>query len=166
MSFVSPAQHRGVTLIELMIVVAVIAILGTVAYPSYMSYVQRGYIGGATSQLSQLAYLLEQYFQDNKTYSSQTASCGSATGSVYVTAGSSYPSATNFTFSCTNSVTAGGGVSTGSDKFTISAQGTGPMSQYGFSIDSLGNRYTTAFPGYPTAGTLPRACWMLKAGDC
>lgn len=136
-----------------MIVVAIIGILAMVAYPNYVSYVQRGYIGGATSQLVQLGTQLEQYFQDNRGYGGLPSSCGGSGGMVYINGTMTYSSVPDFSFTCA-----------GTDStFTITAQGTGGMSTYAFTLDEQGNRKTTAFPG---ASSLPRSCWLLKVGDC
>lgn len=47
--------HRGVTLIELMIVIAVVAILASVAYPSYTEYIVRSNRSAAQSFLYTVA---------------------------------------------------------------------------------------------------------------
>jgi len=70
--------QRGFTLIELMIVVAIIAILSTIAYPAYTDYITRGKITEATSALASKRILMEQFFQDNRTYASAPA-CNSDT---------------------------------------------------------------------------------------
>ena len=63
------ARHaRGVTLIELMIVVVIIGILGAIAYPSYQRYVARTHRGAAAACLSQFAQGMERYYTTNLSY--------------------------------------------------------------------------------------------------
>lgn len=54
------AQHRGFTLIELMIVVAVVAILGAIAMPSYSEHIRRGHRADARAGLLQAQQWLER----------------------------------------------------------------------------------------------------------
>ena len=61
-------SNSGFTLIEVMITVAIVAILGAIAVPSYNEYVQRARITEATSALSDMRNKMEQYFQDNRTW--------------------------------------------------------------------------------------------------
>jgi len=63
-------QTAGFTLIELMIVVTVLAILGAIAYPNYRNYVIRSARSEAKAALVTLAAKQEQYFQNNKSYTS------------------------------------------------------------------------------------------------
>ena len=58
----------GVTLMELLIVVAIVGILGALAYPSYRQYIIRSNRAIAKSALLQVADRQEQYFADNKSY--------------------------------------------------------------------------------------------------
>lgn len=61
-------KQRGVTLIELMIVIVVIGILAAVAYPSYTKQVQRTKRAECAGGLVQLANAMERYFSQNNSY--------------------------------------------------------------------------------------------------
>ena len=61
-------NHRGFTLIELMIVVAVAAILAAVALPNYTQYVRRASRADAQTTLLQAAQFLERRFTTSGTY--------------------------------------------------------------------------------------------------
>jgi len=58
----------GFTLIELMIVVVIIAILAGIAYPAYQKQVLQSRRSDAKAALQQLAAREEQFYMDNKTY--------------------------------------------------------------------------------------------------
>jgi type IV pilus assembly protein PilE len=59
---------RGVTMIELLTVVAVVAILSSVAVASYRSYVLRAHRTDATTTLLRIQVAEEKYFLQNNTY--------------------------------------------------------------------------------------------------
>ncbi|TLZ35988.1 MAG: type IV pilin protein [Gammaproteobacteria bacterium] len=63
-------QHRmrGVTLIELMVVLAIVAILASLAVASYRRYVLRANRTDATSALLRIQVGEEKYFLQNNTY--------------------------------------------------------------------------------------------------
>ena len=65
---------HGMTLIELMIVVAVIALLGAVALPAYQSSVRKAHRADAKSALTACAQRLERYYTEKNAYKTLTES--------------------------------------------------------------------------------------------
>ena len=61
-------RQAGVTLMELMIVVAIIGILASIAVPAYQSYMTRTYRGAAKACISEFGQALERYYTTNLTY--------------------------------------------------------------------------------------------------
>jgi type IV pilus assembly protein PilE len=65
--------QRGVTLLELMIVVAVVGILSAIATASYRQYLIRTNRSDATSQLLRIQVAEEKYFLQNNAYVTDSA---------------------------------------------------------------------------------------------
>lgn len=61
-------NSRGVTLIELMIVVIVLGILAAIAVPSYRQYVLRSHRTEAKATLMNVAAAQEKFYLQNNTY--------------------------------------------------------------------------------------------------
>ena len=136
-------RRSGFTLIEVMITVAILAILAAVALPQYSQYVMRGRITEATSTLSTARVRMEQYFQDNRTY---TGACTNGTVAPVI------PRTTAFTFACSGLSGTG---------YTITATGDGSMAGFSYTINQANQRGTTS-PWGNNAG-----CWVLKKdGSC
>ncbi len=75
-----PRQH-GLTLVEIMVVVAILAIIAAIAIPIYSSYIKDAKIGRAEGNLVLLSTLMERYYQNNNVYpSSQTLTVNSLPG--------------------------------------------------------------------------------------
>jgi type IV pilus assembly protein PilE len=64
----SHQSQVGMTLIELMIVVAIVGVLSAIAYPSYTEYVLRGHRAEARTALMDLMQQQERFFTQNGAY--------------------------------------------------------------------------------------------------
>jgi len=80
----SKRQQRGVTMLELLIVVAIIAIISAFGYPSYMRYVVNTKRTAATSALLRIADRQQQFFMDNKTYAANLTNLGFAANPLVI----------------------------------------------------------------------------------
>lgn len=67
---------RGMTLLELMVAMAIVGILAAIAYPSYMQFITRTKRSVAKSALLKVADREEQFFADNKRYTSDLTQLG------------------------------------------------------------------------------------------
>jgi len=68
--------QSGITLIELMIVLAVLSVLAAIALPSYEQVMERARRSEAREALSDFAARQEQFFLDNTTYASVVSVLG------------------------------------------------------------------------------------------
>lgn len=70
-----PARRRqlGVTLIELMVVLAITGVIAAIAYPSYTRHVLKSNRSNAQAILMESAQFMERYFTANNTYVGATA---------------------------------------------------------------------------------------------
>jgi type IV pilus assembly protein PilE len=64
---------RGVTLIELMVVVVILAIIVSIAVPSYRSYIRRAQRADAKAELLRVRGAQERFFLQNNFYADQAA---------------------------------------------------------------------------------------------
>ena len=181
-------HSRGVTLIELMIVVAIVAILARVAMPAYSNYVQRGKVGEAVSNLTQMRIQLEQYYQDHaqdsvattKGYGTGGSGCGGSTstttgGTTTVTPNSTaVPDATTANLNCASAsqnfkytcgTYADGSNNATTDTYLLTATGCGGMSGYVYTLDYRGNKQTLKYNGTTYAAGV-KTCWLMRGGEC
>lgn len=98
---------RGVTLMELMIVVVIIGILAAIAYPNYRQYAARAKRNEARAALLQIATNQERFYLQNNIYTQDLTALGFATTPNFTTDTGSYvisvgaASANNFTATAT-----------------------------------------------------------------
>lgn len=76
------AKQKGVTLIELMIAVLIIGILSAIALPAYNNHVTESRRADAATLIMAVASQQEQYFIENKTYSTDLSDLGFAASSI------------------------------------------------------------------------------------
>lgn len=62
------SNHKGFTLIELMVVVAIVAIFAAIAIPSYQQYVRRAQASQAQQEVQRLAGELARWKSRNFNY--------------------------------------------------------------------------------------------------
>ena len=65
-------KMRGVTLLELMIVVVIVGILAAIAYPSYRQFVERAKRTEARALLLRIAVDQERFYLQNNTFGTMT----------------------------------------------------------------------------------------------
>jgi type IV pilus assembly protein PilE len=70
------AYQTGVTLIELMVVVAIVAAIFAFAFPSYERYIVRAKRAVGQNVLMQVADRQQQFFMDNKRFAADLADLG------------------------------------------------------------------------------------------
>ena len=83
-------HQRGVTLLELMIVVVVIGVLAVVALPNYREFSARARRAEAKSALLQIATQQERHYLSNNTYTQDMTRLGFAAAGCNDSSGGSY----------------------------------------------------------------------------
>ena len=79
---------RGVTLLELMIVVVIIGILAAIAYPNYRTYIERAKRPEAISALLQIATNQEKRYIQSHVFTTDLTDLGLGTNPLTFTTGS------------------------------------------------------------------------------
>ena len=69
-------RQHGITLIELMVVVAIVALLGAIALPAYQDYTRKARRADAHTSLMNLRDRQEAYFSNNNTYATDLTLMG------------------------------------------------------------------------------------------
>ena len=81
---------RGVTLMELMIVVVILGILTAIAYPSYRQYAAKAKRTEAKVALMQIAAMQERFYLQNHTYTEDMTDLGFPVGENFTTDSNAY----------------------------------------------------------------------------
>lgn len=119
-------NRKGLTMMELMVVVVVVGILAAIAIPLYGSYIKNARVTEATARIGELITAAKAVAQENQ----------DATGNPTWPAGNmgvfNIATATDhFTYS----ITAGGGTNANTTAFTIRATGSAGGRMAGVTID-------------------------------
>lgn len=136
-------SEQGFSLLELMIVVAVIGIISSIAFPAYQDYVARSKIAEATSGLANLRIMLEQHFQDNRTYEGYVDVSCEVDGSPVV-------DSKNFSFTCDVDAT--------TYEITATGEAAQNMSGYRYTINHANEKKSEV----GDSGEVE--CWLTKKG--
>ena len=140
------SKQAGLTLVELMVVVAVMAVLAAIAYPLYEAQVQKSRRADARVALQTLAMTQEREYTLNGAYSNNL-NVLFPTSTVAIAAGFSYPFSSN-----TAATTARGYYTIGLSQTTnqdfgatasVAGAQTGDADCAQFTIDQLGTRTAT-----------------------
>ena len=83
-------ETYGVTLMELLIVVAIIGILGAIAYPNYREFTARAKRNEARAALLKIATNQERFYLDNRSYTSDMTNLGFSVAGNFKTETGSY----------------------------------------------------------------------------
>lgn len=93
-------KHRGVTLVELMVVIVLIAIISAIAYPSYTAQVLKANRMDAKRVLMQIQSAYERYYvEQSNVYNTNANTLGNVTD-TYSSLGLTPPTSSFYTFSC------------------------------------------------------------------
>ena len=81
---------RGITLLELMIVVVIIGFMAVIAYPNYREFAARAKRNEAKAALLQIATNQERFYLQNNTYTCDMTRLGFPVAGAYVTESRTY----------------------------------------------------------------------------
>lgn len=141
----------GFTLLEVMVAVAIVAILAGTALPSYFQYLARSRIVAATSSLADFRVKMEQFFQDNRSYS-KAGGCGV----------DNPPASQYFELACDGASVNG---------YQVNAHGKGNMSAFRYALTVNGGVVGRSTLAVDTASgwhlPSPNNCWAIRPdGSC
>jgi type IV pilus assembly protein PilE len=133
-------QLRGVTIVELLIVMTIIGILTAIAFPAYDSYLRRGRRADAQALMMDIASKEHQFLLDARQY---TATIGNGGLNISTSGWACAATCTNLFYTIT--VVPGAAP----PSFTITAAVQGPQVGDGnLTLDHQGNRTRDGKPGW------------------
>lgn len=133
-------QLRGVTIVELLIVMTIIGILTAIAFPAYDSYLRRGRRADAQALIMDIAAKEQQFLLDARQY---TATIGNGGLNISTSGWACAATCTNAFYTITVVPNAA------PPSFTITAAAQGSQLADGdMTIDHLGNRTRAGKPGW------------------
>jgi len=97
-------RMRGITLIELMIVVVIIGIMAIIAYPNYREFAARAKRNEAKAALLRIANMQERFYLQNNTYTTDMVQLGFPVAANFQTESRTYT--VNVTFADASTFTA------------------------------------------------------------
>jgi type IV pilus assembly protein PilE len=133
-------QLRGVTIVELLIVMTIIGILTAIAFPAYDSYLRRGRRADAQALMMDIAAKEQQFLLDARQY---TATIGNGGLNISISGWTCAATCTNASYSIAVAAPAG------PPTFTITATPQGAqVSDGALTLDHQGNRTRAGNPGW------------------
>ncbi len=149
-----PRRQRGITLIELMIVVVIIAVIAAVAIPSYRQYTLESKRSDAHAALTTLQGHQERFYSENNEYAANNVITNAASGTP---PGLGYLNTNSPNQFYTLSIAAGNTNSINTSySLTATAQGEqlNDLDCRTLVLDSTGNR-----TGTNSGGSASDVCW-------
>jgi type IV pilus assembly protein PilE len=83
-------KNSGMTLIELMVVVAIVGIISAIAFPSYQEYVRTANRADGMALINQIMQAQERYFVNTYTYATDLQLLGFTTAAAIDSEGGKY----------------------------------------------------------------------------